>query len=327
MGLVSVILGSAAWSAGAGGLVGTGSVRNPLAIVGFFGIFGLTFFGVGVVMLVADQQPNADHTTNVLTIIGIVFGVMGLGSMAAEVAFRLSGAANARVLATGIRGRATVTAVRDTNVTVNMNPMVALDLRVEIPGQPVFTTTMRQVISRLQVGSFQPGIVLSVAASRTRPRDIVIDWGNSPMGDPGDETDPVTGQQLTAASPPLPASGQSGMTVGGRRASGGDIATILRAAADQVAAGGTASHPAVANVIGNAGQWSATGRPMAQADVALLLRSLADRAAAGTLTSGSTGQAMTAGDLAALLRQASDAAASGTAGGSTGTSGSPSGAT
>ena len=173
LGLTSVILGSAAWSAGASGRVGTGSVRNPLAIVGFFGIFGLTFFGVGVVMLVADQQLNADHTTNVLTILGIVFGIVGLGSMAAEVAFRLSGAANARILATGIRGSATVTAVRDTNVTVNMNPMVALDLRVEIPGQPVFTTTMRQVISRLQAGSFQPGMVLSVAASRTRPRDIV----------------------------------------------------------------------------------------------------------------------------------------------------------
>ena len=305
VGMIGVILGSALWTAGSGNNVTGGRTRgNPLAFIGFFGIFGLTFLGIGAVMFIADRQPGVDHTTNVLTIIGLIFGLVGIASIGAEVVFRVSGAHEARILATGIRGRATVTAVRDSNVTVNMNPMITLDLRVEIPGQPVFTQSVRQVISRLKVGDYRPGLILSVAADSAKPRDIVIDWDRSPIGHANATTDPVTGQPLTVAASSIIASGQPMVTVGGRSMSGGDIASILRAAADQVAAGGTVSHPEVASVVGTAGQWTATAQPLSQADVANLLRTIADKATAG--------QSMTSTELGALLRQAAQAA--GTAG-------------
>jgi hypothetical protein len=103
-------------------------------------------------------------------------------------------------------------------------------------------------------------------------------------------------------------------TLGGGSVSSADLAGILRAAADQVAAGGTVAHPTVATAVNNAGQWSSTGQPISQADLANLLRSIADRAAAGTLvndgTAGTTAGSMSSADLATLLRNASDAAAS-----------------
>src|SRR5689334_15146522 len=225
VGLLLVILGSILWTAGA--TQASGETRNPLAKVGFFTISGLSFLGLGLVMLYADRQPGVDHTTNVLTILGGLFSLVGLGSIGADFLLSRSGARDAQVLATGMRGRATVLAVRDTNVTVNMNPMVALDLRVEMPGQPVFTKTVRKVISRLDVGSFRPGLVLSVAADPAKPQDIVVDWERSPIEDAAAATDPVTGQPMAAA----------------------DVAAILRAAADQIAAGGTASHPGVATAV------------------------------------------------------------------------------
>jgi len=287
LGLASVILGTAAWTAGATQLSATGSSRHPLAFIGFFGIFGMTFLGVGLVMFIADQQPTTDHITNVLTILGIVFGLVGIISIGVEVASRFASAADARILATGIRGRATVTGVRDSNVTVNNNPMITLDLRVEIPGQPVFTQTVRQVISRLEVGSYRPGMVLAVAADPAKPRDIVIDWDRSPLGDAGADRDPVTGQPTAATAAPAFMSGAPVVSVGGR-VPGGDVASILRAAADQVAAGRTVAHPEVASVVGNAGQWSA-GASMSPAEVATLLRAVADRVASGGATAAGTG--------------------------------------
>jgi hypothetical protein len=319
IGLIGVILGSILWTAAAGQLAGGGSAtRNPLASLGFFGIFGLTFLGIGVVMYLADQQPTTDHTTNVLTLLGIIFSVVGIGSIVAAVVIGRNTAAGNKILATGLRGRATVLAVRDTGVTVNMSPMVALDLRVEIPGQPVFTKTVHQVISRLDVGDYRPGLVLSVAANPAKPQDIVVDWDNSPIGAQGMATDPVTGRPIdptTAGSIVVPGSvagmaGGTPMMVYGNQAAGQpvDLATILRNAADQIESGGSVSHPGVASAVSVSHQWSSNGQPMSNADIADILRTAATKAQAGQYNVG-TGAAMSQSDIAALLRQASAAAA------------------
>jgi hypothetical protein len=239
-GLGLVIVGSILWTAGAT-QVG-GETRNPLAQVGFFTIFGLSFLGLGIVMLVADRQPGVDHTTNVLTILGGMFSLVGLGSIAADFLMGRSGARDAQILATGMRGRAAVLGVRDTGVTVNMNPMIALDLRVEMPGQPVFTKTARKVISRLDVSVYRPGLVLSVAADPARPQDVVVDWDRAPIADADAALDPVTGQPMVAA----------------------DVASILRAAADRISTSGSGA---------------TSGQPVSSADLATVLRNASAAAA------------------------------------------------
>jgi hypothetical protein len=239
-------------------------------------------------MLIADRQPGVDHTTNVLTILGGLFSLVGLGSIGTDFLLSRSGAHDAQVLATGMRGRATVLAVRDTGVTVNMSPMIALDLRVEVPGQPVFTKTVRKVISRLDVGSYRPGLVLSVAADPARPQDIVVDWDREPIAEANAASDPVTGQPMAAA----------------------DVAALLRAAADQIAAGGTAAHPGVASAVADVH----AGQQLTPDQIAAILRTAAANAGTATVGTGTsstatTGQPMSSTDLATMLRNASAAAA------------------
>ena len=65
---------------------------------------------------------------------------------------------------TGLRGRGIVTGISDTGVTINMNPLVAFHMRIEVPGVQPYETTVRHQVNRLQVGSLRPGIVVPVLA-------------------------------------------------------------------------------------------------------------------------------------------------------------------
>ena len=79
-----------------------------------------------------------------------------------------------RLLDTGRQGTATVTALRDTGVTINDNPQVELDLDVAVQGMPVYPVTHRQVISRLAIMGFQPGATLPVRVDPLQPRSLII---------------------------------------------------------------------------------------------------------------------------------------------------------
>ena len=79
-----------------------------------------------------------------------------------------------RLMTTGRQGTATVTALRDTGVTINDNPQVELDLDVAVQGMPVYPVTHRQVISRLAIAGFQPGATLPVRVDPQQPRSLII---------------------------------------------------------------------------------------------------------------------------------------------------------
>ena len=79
-----------------------------------------------------------------------------------------------RLMASGRQGTATVTALRDTGVTINDNPQVELDLDVAVEGMPVYPVTHRQVISRLAIAGFQPGATLPVRVDPLQPRSLII---------------------------------------------------------------------------------------------------------------------------------------------------------
>ena len=79
-----------------------------------------------------------------------------------------------RLMAAGRQGSATVTALRDTGVTINDNPQVELDLDVAVEGMPVYPVTHRQVISRLAIAGFQPGATVPVRVDPQDPRTLII---------------------------------------------------------------------------------------------------------------------------------------------------------
>ena len=79
-----------------------------------------------------------------------------------------------RLMATGRQGTATVTALRDTGVTINENPQIELDLDVTVEGMPTYPVTHRQVISRLAIAGFQPGATVPVRVDPQQPRSLII---------------------------------------------------------------------------------------------------------------------------------------------------------
>ncbi|WP_027007436.1 DUF3592 domain-containing protein [Conexibacter woesei] len=72
------------------------------------------------------------------------------------------------LMANGQAGSATITAVRDTGMTINDNPTVEMDLDVSLGGGEPYAVTHRQTISRIAIPSFQPGATVPV---RVDPAD------------------------------------------------------------------------------------------------------------------------------------------------------------
>ena len=70
--------------------------------------------------------------------------------------------------ANGTAASATVTAVRDLGIDVNVNPLLMLELRVTPPGAAPFDAELAVNPSRLVMHTFQPGVTLRV---RYDPRD------------------------------------------------------------------------------------------------------------------------------------------------------------
>jgi len=79
-----------------------------------------------------------------------------------------------RLMASGQQGTATVTAIRDTGLTVNENPQVELDLHVCVDGTAPYAVTHRQVVSRVAIPAFQPGATVPVRVDPADAHTLLI---------------------------------------------------------------------------------------------------------------------------------------------------------
>ena len=79
-----------------------------------------------------------------------------------------------RLMAEGLVGQATITDVREIGGSSNRNPVVEFDLRVLLEGRKPYPVTHRQVVSRLVVGSFEPGAVVPVRVDPANVAEVMI---------------------------------------------------------------------------------------------------------------------------------------------------------
>lgn len=79
-----------------------------------------------------------------------------------------------QLMSEGRVGRATITAIRDTGTTVNENPQIEFDLRVSVDGGSPYPAQHRQIVSRLVIGSFQPGATVPVRVDPADPQSLLI---------------------------------------------------------------------------------------------------------------------------------------------------------
>ena len=80
----------------------------------------------------------------------------------------------AALMANGIVGQARIDGVADTGATINDNPRVQFQLTVTIPGRDPYPATLTQVVSRITIGSFQPGATVPVRVSPDDPQTLMI---------------------------------------------------------------------------------------------------------------------------------------------------------
>ncbi len=79
-----------------------------------------------------------------------------------------------RLLQVGLRGLATVVAIRQTGVEVDDNPQAELDLQVAVAGLDTYEVTHRQVISRVAIDSFWPGAKVPIRVDPQDPRNVLV---------------------------------------------------------------------------------------------------------------------------------------------------------
>jgi hypothetical protein len=78
------------------------------------------------------------------------------------------------LMAAGQPGEATISAIRQTGVMVNLNPECELDLQVSVDGAAPYPVTHRQVIAQVALPSLQPGATIAVRVDPANPQSLIV---------------------------------------------------------------------------------------------------------------------------------------------------------
>jgi hypothetical protein len=156
--------------------------------MGFLNAFsGLgRLFVAGAIACLAASVIFAGEIRAVLLTVALSLGITGI-------VFRVIGGRLGRVssldrnlVATGVRGWATVTSVRDTGVVVNASPVVEFGLDVDSPSHAPYPITIRQRVPRIMsVGSNR---VVGVVVDPVDRTHLAIDWQAQQPEQPEAET-------------------------------------------------------------------------------------------------------------------------------------------
>lgn len=76
---------------------------------------------------------------------------------------------------TGLRGTGTLVSARS-GALVNEQPVMSLELVVDVPGRPPRRVSRRLIVSAFAAPLLQPGVVLPVYVNPGDPEDILIVW-------------------------------------------------------------------------------------------------------------------------------------------------------
>ena len=80
----------------------------------------------------------------------------------------------ARLMQTGLEGRAVVKQLRDTGTMVNNMPTLELDLEVSVAGREPYPVAHRQVVSHASLGGLQPGATVAVKVDPDDPATLIL---------------------------------------------------------------------------------------------------------------------------------------------------------
>ncbi len=76
---------------------------------------------------------------------------------------------------TGVKGKGTLVSA-SSGVLINDQPLMKLELDLEVPGQPPRRVTRKLIISDFAAHLMEPGLVLPVYVNPQDPDDILVVW-------------------------------------------------------------------------------------------------------------------------------------------------------
>lgn len=93
----------------------------------------------------------------------------------------------------GVPGKATITAVQDTGVTINQNPQAKLIVEIKNTLGQTYTTTVLAMVSRLYPNMYEPGMVIPVKIDPNNEKNAILD----------------TSKKIESPPPPKPSEAQN----------------------------------------------------------------------------------------------------------------------
>ncbi len=127
---------------------------------------------IAAVTLLLFTQVSAVAAAAALSCMVIL--LVALAAAALVRAHRRKTAAKARILATGLAGIATITALEPTGVRINDDPRCRIRLNVALPGRPVYQATKLAVLPQASMLRYQPGCTFPVRVDPGDPAAVII---------------------------------------------------------------------------------------------------------------------------------------------------------
>ena len=88
----------------------------------------------------------------------------------------------ARLMQSGIPGRAVIERATDTGMTVDERAIAELELTVDVDGRAPYRVTTRQPVPRLMPGAFAPGATIPVRVDPQDPGCLIYDHAAHALG-------------------------------------------------------------------------------------------------------------------------------------------------
>jgi hypothetical protein len=88
----------------------------------------------------------------------------------------MRGRAAQRIYDMGVPGQAQIVAMAQTNMMVNRQPVVELQLQVTTPQHGTYAVTKREVVPLIMLGRLTQGQPLAVKVDPGNPQNLVIVW-------------------------------------------------------------------------------------------------------------------------------------------------------
>ncbi len=139
------------------------------------GYFLLALFGIGGLIFLISGILIGGTLAGTFVPLGGIWVLVVVGLIVYAIRQARQGRHEQWLWKTGIKGRGTLVSAHS-GALINDQPLMTLELDLDVPGQGPRRVKRKLVISNFAAGVMQPGLVLPVYVNPQDPEDILIAW-------------------------------------------------------------------------------------------------------------------------------------------------------